>query len=114
MKEVDTPNRKREMKTGGCPCVVIHLEKQSEIDRVVLPLFSGVDTLAIQVWNGSCWSEVFRGSTSAQVLFGFEPVVTDKVRLQLIGSPSAKIYEIQVYAADPQPVLRPGHFPRWH
>ena len=80
---------------------MIHLGRPREIDRVVLPLFSGFEALAIQVWNESSWSEVFRGDTGAQVRFGFEPVVTDKVRLSLAGSPTARIHEIQVYAADP-------------
>ena len=90
---------------GRSSHLVIHLGRRFEIDRVVLPLFSGFEALTIHVWKESSWSQVFEGKTSAQVLFGFAPAVTDKVRLLLTGSPSARIHEIQVYAADPQPVF---------
>ena len=93
---------------------VVHLQEQSTIDRVVIPRFSGFDSLAVQVWQDSSWIEVYSGSMPApnasggvpyQVLFGFEAAETDKVRLLPIGSEEVRLYEVEIFAADTQPVF---------
>lgn len=91
-------------KTEARPHFVVHLPERRSIDRVLLPRFSGFDSLAIQVWDGTAWTQVFAGSTEGQVLFGFEPVETRKVKLLPIGD-EVQLYEVKIYTSDVQPVF---------
>lgn len=93
----------------------IHLKEKRPIDRVLLPRFAGFDSLTVQVWREGTWTEVFGGSTEAQVLFGFEPVVTNKIRLLPQGNEEIRLYEVKVFARSPQPVFvnQSGYNLRW-
>jgi hypothetical protein len=84
---------------------VVHLQEESTIDRVVIPRFSGFDSLAVQVWDGASWTDVFAGNAEGQVLFGFDPVEAGKVRLLPVGDGEVRLYEVQVFAAEAQPVF---------
>ena len=87
------------------PWVVVYLNSESNIDQVVLPLFSGFEEIRIEVNTDSTWCEVYKGKKHQQVLFGFQPVNTCALRLVFDTKRPVSINEIQVYAHNPQPVF---------
>ena len=92
-------------KEDGPPAAfVVHLERNRPVDRVLLPRHPGVDSLVVEAWTGSAWTQVFSGETGSQVLFGFEAVSTDRLRLLPRGE-EPRLYEVEVYAVEPQPVF---------
>ena len=92
-------------KEDGPPAAfVVHLERNRPVDRVLLPRHPGVDSLVVEAWTGSAWTQVFSGETGNQVLFGFETVSTDRLRLLPRGE-EPRLYEVEVYAVEPQPVF---------
>lgn len=87
------------------PWIEVYLEKKQFIDHVVVPLFSGFKQLSILAWENDHWSEVFNGNVHEQVLFGFNPIETDRIRLIPESDEQVTIYEIQIHAHIPQPVF---------
>ncbi|MEK6481504.1 discoidin domain-containing protein [Catalinimonas sp. 4WD22] len=82
----------------------ISLDREYDIDRIVLPLVKGADSLLAEVWEDEKWVVV--GSLPKDnPMIAFEPVKTQKIRLRSVHSQLLKIYEIQVFAYDPQPVF---------
>jgi len=84
---------------------VVYLDSACIIDQIVLPYFSGIGMLKIEVHTRSVWREVFNGNTDQQVLFGFQPVITNKLRLIFDNSEPVSINEIQIFAHNPQPIF---------
>jgi len=74
------------------------------IDRVVLPLVTGVDSLVLDVHSSNGWQTVFRGKPD-NPLIGFDPQNTNRIRLRSIDGKQVRIYEVQVFAYNPQPVF---------
>ena len=90
---------------GSSHWLTIHLNKKTKIDRVVISNFTGFTELAVKIWDGSSWVNVFQGSAQSQVLFGFDPVETEKIRLEPITKNSAvRIYNVEIMRANSQPV----------
>ena len=90
----------------------IDLGQLYNIDRVVTPKFTGVDSLVIEVLSDNGWKSVSAnkpnisgGSSPDNPLFGFEPEQTSKIRLRSVGGEQIRIYEVMVYEYDPQPVF---------
>ena len=90
--------------TGSTHWLTIHLREKTKIDRVVISNFTGFNELAVKIWDGSSWVNVFEGSAQSQVLFGFDPVETDKIRLEPITENTVKIYNVEIMRANLQPV----------
>ena len=88
----------------GSHWLEIALDTIHTIDRMVLPLVKGVDSLVAEAWINKQWQVVGHLSDDNPVI-AFEPVETKKLRLSSITSPQLRIYEVQVFAYDPQPVL---------
>ena len=87
------------------PWVVVYLNSESIIDHVILPHFSGFETIRIEVYTGSTWLEVYKDEKYQQVLFGFQPVKTGAVRLVFEAEGPVSINEIQIYTHNPQPIF---------
>lgn len=87
------------------PWVVVYLNSESIIDHVVLPLFSGFEKIRIEAHTVSGWREVYNRSTDQQVLFGFQPVKTSRIRLIFDNTKPVAINEIQIFAHNPQPIF---------
>lgn len=90
--------------SGDLATFVVHLDGARRVDRVLLPWRFGADSTRIEVWTDSSWTEVFAGPTGDQVLFGFDPVRTDRIRLQPRGD-EIQLTEVKVYAPTDQPVF---------
>lgn len=82
----------------------ISLDETHTINQIVLPLVKGSDSLVAEVWTNSHWQPVGH-LPAANPVIGFDPVETDKLRLRSIAGQQLRIYEVQVFAYDPQPVL---------
>ena len=85
--------------------IVVYLDSQCVIDQVVLPNFSGFKKIRIEVNKESVWHEVAMQTTDQQVLFGFQPVKTNKLRLIFDNSEPIAINEVQIFAYNPQPIF---------
>ncbi len=90
--------------TVGSHWLEISLDETHTIDQIVLPLVKGADSLVAEAWMNEQWQEVGHLPTDNPVI-AFEPVNTDKLRLRSIEGQPLRIYEVQVFAHDPQPVL---------
>ena len=83
----------------------IDLGQVYHIDRVLLPLVRGTQTLTVEIeTSGHGWKQVYSGPTD-NPLIGFEPEHTQRIRLSATQSGPLRIYEIRVYQYDPQPVF---------
>jgi hypothetical protein len=83
----------------------IDLGHEHEIDRILLPLVTGVNHLVIEVEKeNGVWKEVYSGDT-ANPLIGIEPERTRRIRLTSVDGGQMRIYEVRVYEFDPQPVF---------
>ncbi|MDF9795432.1 hypothetical protein OKW21_000695 [Catalinimonas alkaloidigena] len=90
--------------TVGNHWLEITLDQEYNIDRIVLPLVSGADSLLAEVWKDEKW--VMVGSLpNDNPMIAFEPVKTQKIKLRSVRSQPLRIYEVQVFAYDPQPVF---------
>ena len=90
--------------TVGTHWLEVDLENAHTIDRIVLPLVQGADSLVAEVWTGEQWVVV--GSLPQDnPMISFEPVQVQKLRLRSIRGQQLRIYEVQVFAYDPQPVF---------
>jgi hypothetical protein len=89
----------------GTHWLKIDLGYEREIDRVLLPLVTGVNHLIVEVEkeNGA-WKEVYSGNTH-NPLIGFEPEQTRSIRLTSVDGGQMRIYEVRVYEYDHQPVF---------
>jgi len=92
--------------------IEIDLGDDYKIDRVVTPKFSGVDSIVVEVWSNESWKVVAArkpnmsgGNSPDNPLFGFDPITTDKVRLRSVGGEQIRMYEVQVFEHNPQPVF---------
>lgn len=75
------------------------------IDRIVLPLVSGVDSLVVEVkGENSEWEKVFSGNPD-NPLIGFDPIKARSIKLSSIAGAQMRVYEAQVFQYDPQPVF---------
>ena len=82
----------------------VRLDTVYTIDRIVLPLVLGTDSLRAEVWANDRWQTV--GYLPADnPMIAFAPVATNKLRLRSRQSPQLRIYEVQVFAFNPQPVF---------
>lgn len=85
--------------------LIIDLDNYHEIDRVVLPYVRGVDSLVVKTENEDGeWERVYAGGTD-NPLIGFEPQRTRRIKLKSIKGGQMRVYEVQVYEYDPQPVF---------
>jgi len=84
--------------------IEIELGNLYTIDRVVLPLISGLDSMVVEITQGEKWKTVYAGKPE-NPLIAFQPVETNKIRLKSIYGKQVRIYEVQVFAYDPQPVF---------
>ncbi|MEM6846164.1 MAG: discoidin domain-containing protein [Bacteroidota bacterium] len=90
--------------TVGNHWLEISLGEAHTISQVVLPLVKGADSLVAEVWVDGQW-QVVGHLPAANPVIAFEPIETEKVRLRSIAGKQLSIYEVQVFAYDPQPVL---------
>lgn len=90
---------------GSPHWLTIHLIEKTRVDRVVISNFAGFKELAVKIWDGSSWVNVFQGSAQSQVLFGFDPVETDKIRLEPITNSAVRIYDVDIMRSNSQPVF---------
>jgi hypothetical protein len=88
----------------GSHWLEISLDEAYTIDQIVLPLVKGADSLVAEAWVNEQWQRVGHLPTDNPVI-AFEPIKTDKLRLRSIDGQQLRIYEVQVFAYDPQPVL---------
>ena len=84
--------------------LAISWEQRHTIDRIVLPLVSGTDSLIAEAWMNERWQLVGH-LASNNPMIAFDPVETSKIRLRAVPGNSLRIYEVQVFAHDPQPVF---------
>jgi len=92
------------LEIGSPHWLTIHLNEKTKIDRVIISNFTGFNELAVKVWRDSSWVNVFQGSAQSQVLFGFDPVLTEKIRLEPITNNTVRIYNVEIMRANAQPV----------
>jgi len=64
----------------------------------------GCDNLLVEAWINGQWERVGK-LPSDNPMIAFSPVETTKIRLIAMPGNSVKIYEVQVFAYDPQPVF---------
>lgn len=84
--------------------IEVDLGPNYNIDRVNLPLVQGSDSLLLQIWQNNNWNTVGHFQQNNPQIY-FEPASTHKIRLKSIGGGILKIYEVQVFEHDPQPVF---------
>lgn len=82
----------------------IDLEAEYTIDRIVLPLITGVDSLVTEVKSGGSW-EIVNAGKPDNPLIGFEPITANQIRLRSINGQQMRVYEVQIFQYDPQPVF---------
>jgi hypothetical protein len=83
----------------------IDLGHEHEVDRVLLPLVTGVNHMIVEVEKeDGAWKEVYSGNTH-NPLIGFKPERTRSIRLTSVDGGQMRIYEVRVYEYDPQPVF---------
>ncbi len=90
--------------TVGNHWLEILLDKTHTISQVVLPLVKGADSVVAEGWVGEQW-QVLGHLPADNPVIAFEPTETGKIRLRSIDGKQLSIYEVQIFAHDPQPVL---------
>ena len=85
--------------------IKIDLGNYYKIDRIVLPLVTGVDSLVVEAENETGeWENIYAGGTD-NPLIGFEPLRTSRIKLKSIDGGQMRVYGARVYEYDPQPVF---------
>lgn len=90
--------------TVGTHWLEITLDKRYPVEQVVLPLVKGADSLVAEAWVNEQW-QVVGTLLKDNPVIAFDPVETDRIRLLSIQGQPLRIYEVQVFAHDPQPVM---------
>jgi len=88
----------------GTHWLEVELDKAYPIDRIVLPLVKGANQLIAEVWVNNKWQKVGE-LPKDNPMIAFGAVNTHRIRLTSIEGQPLKIYEVQVFAHDPQPVF---------
>ncbi len=88
----------------GSHWLEISLDEAHTVDQIVLPLVKGADSLVAEAWVNEQWQQVGHLPVDNPVI-AFEQVKTNKLRLRSIDGQQLRIYEVQIFAHDSQPVL---------
>jgi len=79
-------------------------QEVQHIDRIVLPRISGTDSLLAEAWVNESW-QLLGHLPDDNPMIAFSAVKTSRIRLRAVPGNSLRIYELQVFAYDPQPVF---------
>ncbi|HLR33653.1 MAG TPA: discoidin domain-containing protein, partial [Fodinibius sp.] len=98
--------------TVGDHWLVIDLGRTFNMDRIVTPRFTGIDSLVVEVWKDNSWNVVATrtpamsgGDSPDNPLVGFPPEQTNRIRLRSVNGAQMRMYEVQVFEHNPLPVF---------